>query len=68
MPRGMCFASAALSAAWDHNPQLVYHAPGYVNWGALAWIGAAWFTVAAGPTAALLATIVLVARRWRGRV
>ena len=34
-----------MSAAWQHNPQSVFHSDGYIAWADLLGIGAGWFMV-----------------------
>jgi hypothetical protein len=38
----------AISAAWDHNPGMSVHKPGFVDWSYLLIMGGSWFLFLAG--------------------
>jgi hypothetical protein len=41
-------AALAMYAAWNHNPQLVFHENGVIHWGAWLAVGISWFATIAG--------------------
>jgi hypothetical protein len=40
---GIFMAIIATVAAWGHNPSLVYHHDGYIDWAGLILVGGGWF-------------------------
>ena len=61
---GTAFGVMAMYAAWQHNPQGVFHKAGQVHWGAWLFVGLSWL----GPTLlAAVPVLVLVAVFGLGR-
>ena len=42
---GALAATAAMTAAWDHNPQGEFHEPGVTHWADWLFVGGSWFVV-----------------------
>lgn len=58
-------AFTTIYAAWEHNPQQVFHSATHVNWAGLGLIGVAWFITVGFSVFILLAAGVLAVRGFR---
>jgi hypothetical protein len=57
-----------MAAAWDHNPQEVYHSAAGIAWGAWLAIGIGWFLALWLPLMVLAIGIWFAARRGRVQI